>query len=89
MDDILSVQTYADPFLPQDHSSLENTTYLGFPATVSEDIPGHTDMTKRRHGEAGLTNPESFIFNQTEDFSTTASLPMSFDIAPPELVDEL
>ena len=85
MDDILSVQTYADPFLPQIHSSLENTPCLGLPTDVLDDIPGNLDITKQRHEEAGLPESESFNFTQTEDFSTTATSPMSFDIAPPEL----
>ena len=89
MDDNFSAQACADAFLPQGHLSLENTSYLGFPVNVPEDVPKYMDMTEQSHGEAGLTKSGGFIFDQTEAFSTTNMSPSSFDIAPPELLDEL
>ena len=89
IDDIFPAQTCADAFLSQGHSSLENTPYLEFPIDVPEDVPEYMDTTKQRHGEAGLTKSESFIFDQIEAFSTTNTSPTSLDIAPPELLDEL
>lgn len=89
IDDIFSAQACADAFLPQGHSSLENTPYLGFPFDVPEHVPDYMDMTKQRHGEAGLTKSKSFIFDQTEAFSTTNTSPTGLDIAPPDLLDEL
>ena len=89
IDDILSAQAYPDPFLPPDDLSLETVPSLGFPANVPDNIPEHMDMTKQRHGEAGLMKSETFTFNQTEALLMTDMSLMSFDIAPPDLVDEL
>ena len=89
VDDNFSAQACVDAFLTQDHSSLENTPYLGFPVNVPEVGPMYMDMTEQSHGATGVTNSGSSIFDQTEPFSTTSTSPTSLDIAPPELLDEL